>query len=167
MANTFLWQTPQHQPPDENKKTMQKEQERQEMPLISEGVVMGEGSLRADMSWHVPSFTSSLLSLLPLQLSSSFLCSLPHSLLNFVSLFMSLAPSSLLSSSLGVTALPSLSCLPIICDQCCVQAHQLCLPTDDNVCVRTCISILFDTVSTPDFFLKCSKYRHASGKLNK
>ncbi len=70
-----LCKSPQHQPPDgKKKKKMRRDKEREKqkgMPLICEGYQMGEGCLRADMSWHVPSFISSLLSVLCLTVSLS------------------------------------------------------------------------------------------------
>lgn len=93
-------------------------------------------------SWHELAcalIISSLLSVLSadeLGVSSflpSFLYSLPHSPMLyflFVSLFPSLAPSWNISIlTLCVTALPPLSCLPIISDQCGVPAHTSALDT--------------------------------------
>ena len=127
------------------------------VPVICRPVQAGEGCLGADMSWHVCPlsffFPSSvwlyllmnwefLLSFLPLLPPLCFFLSFSvmPSFYPSVLLLRSLAPSSLFSSALDVTALPSLSCLPIICDQCCVRAHTS-AQTANRWCVNACVCV--------------------------
>lgn len=79
-----------------------------------------------------------------------FVRSVPVSLPFFFFFFVSpnrrlFAPSSLSPASHGVTALPSLSCLPIISDQCCVPAHTSSQAGIRFVCkhLRACVNVCF------------------------
>lgn len=105
----------QHKPPESGDMRREKQEG---MPLICDGVQMGEGCLRADMSWHVPSLISFLLSVLCLLMIREF----PPSFLPFLPPSFSFSPFFLPLSgarfSLPSSLLPLLSCLLIISDHC-------------------------------------------------
>lgn len=91
-------------------------------------------------SWPPSPFFSLLLSSFS-SISLSVSCTL-------ISLSLSLAPSSLLLPSLRVTALPSLSCLPIISDQCCVPAH-----TSAQAGIRWCVNVCVRAYTSPSYLI--------------